>query len=288
MFGSRTLRVALTGVVAIALGMAFGSRATVAQSGGSINIYSGAGVTLPFFGAIAADPNVDVSMDGGLTWADAYATDDPWGFHPFEPALWIGPNPQLFGNPEEQLFRVSFDLPADFMNASLTLDAWADDQLAGVKLNDTTVLSNDTGWETFPAFSGPQSVSYSGAGFQCGENVLYVHATNLGGVGGLTFNATVTYDGGAVPCAPSAAEQAAALAASVVGIGSGNSLSAQAAAVVAAIALGDTQAALDALTALENHVNAGANSKGKGSSLTSAQRASILAAIASLRVALGQ
>lgn len=163
----------------------------------TITLNSGGGISLPYFGATAIDPAMQVSRDDGATWMPAYAGNDPWGDSPFIGAHWVQAFPQLQGNPEPMRFRISFFVPAGISNPSLTGTIWADDQIAAIVLNGTPILTLPSGWAVYPVGSGHQPFATTNASlFKCGTNVLEFSTVNLGGVGGMAFTADLSYEGG--------------------------------------------------------------------------------------------
>jgi hypothetical protein len=163
----------------------------------TVTLGSGAGISLPYFGATAIDPVMQASRDGGATWMPAYAGNDPWGDTPFVGAHWVQAFPQLQGNPEPMRFRISFFVPAGISNPSLTGTIWADDQTAAIVLNGTAILTLPSGAAVYPVGSGQQPFATTNPSlFKCGTNVLEFDTVNLGGVGGMAFTAQLSYDGG--------------------------------------------------------------------------------------------
>jgi hypothetical protein len=163
----------------------------------TVTLGSGAGISLPYFGATAIDPAMQVSRDGGATWMPAYAGNNPWGDTPFIGSHWVQAFPQLQGNPEPMRFRISFFVPAGISNPSLNGTIWADDQTAAIVLNGTAILTLPSGAAVYPVGSGQQPFATTNASlFKCGTNVLEFDTVNLGGVGGMAFTAQLSYDGG--------------------------------------------------------------------------------------------
>jgi hypothetical protein len=192
---STTKRSFFTAVVAITVILTCSIPAFAQNT--TITLNSGAGISLPYFGATAIDPAMQVSRDGGATWMPAYAGNDPWGDTPFIGAHWVQAFPQLQGNPEPMRFRISFFVPAGISNPSLTGTIWADDQTAAIVLNGTAILTLPSGAAVYPVGSGQQPFATTNASlFKCGTNVLEFDTVNLGGVGGMAFTAQISYDGG--------------------------------------------------------------------------------------------
>src|SRR5436853_3040376 len=74
----------------------------------TITVASGAGVTPPTNGTVI-DPNVQVSLNGGATWTQAYAADGGWPT-PFPGSHWDTPSAnrdQGYGNPQNIHYRIS-------------------------------------------------------------------------------------------------------------------------------------------------------------------------------------
>jgi hypothetical protein len=190
-----TSRSFFTAVVAIAVILTCSIPAFAQNT--AVTLGSGAGISLPYFGATAIDPAMQVSRDGGATWMPAYAGNDPWGDTPFIGAHWVQALPQFQGNPEPMRFRISFFVPAGISNPSLTGTIWADDQTAAIVLNGTAILTLPSGAAVYPVGSGQQPFATTNASlFKCGTNVLEFDTVNLGGVGGMAFTAQLSYDGG--------------------------------------------------------------------------------------------
>jgi hypothetical protein len=188
--------------VAVALWIVAASTSAAAQETTTITLASGAGITLPYYGATVPDPSVQVSRDGGATWMPAHATQDPWGDSPFAGATWVEPQPQLRGNPESLRYRISFFLPSGIAAPSLTGRVSADDQTAAVIVNGTAIYALPSGWAVWPQGCCTHDYATTDASlFVCGTNVLEFDTVNLGGVGGITFSANVSWQGGsATPC----------------------------------------------------------------------------------------
>jgi hypothetical protein len=249
----------------------------------TISLASGAGVVFPYYGSQIQEPSVEVSLDGGATWAPAYATQDPWGDSPFEGATWIGPLVQPLGNPEPQSYRISFFLPAGFTSPSLEGISLADDQTGAVVLNGTPILSLPTGWATHPLGSGQEPFSTSIASlFRAGTNVLQFETMNLGSVGGITFIATVSFEGGTTGgCGGPAGAQLDAIQASLTGV-KDNGFVSKLQSIRNSLAAGNTADACGSLKAFTNLVRAQS-----GKRLTEAHANELLAAAACLARTIG-
>jgi hypothetical protein len=250
----------------------------------SVTVVSGAGVVLPHPGAYVVDPNVQMSRDGGLTWLPTCASDQDWGPGPYPGSYLVGPCPQSYGNPEDYRFRVTFTLPRGFTAPALVGNVISDDQTGAVMINGTTLLSNPTGWGSWPTGSGFFDFTATDASlFHCGENVLEFDVTNLGGVGGVGFTATTQYTGGTPgSCTPTPSEQVAELLPLAEAIGGGN-FTAQLKNVQDRLNAGNKNAAKGGLNAFANHVKAQAGKK----KISNADAQQLLDAIDQITAAIG-
>lgn len=273
----------ITFAVFFALALCIAPTVPALAQAASISLASGAGVVFPYYGYQVQDPSVEVSMDGGATWAPAYATQDPWGDSPFTGATWIGPQVQQYGAAEPQQYRISFFLPAGFTSPSLDGIAWADDQLAAVVLNGTPIVTNAVGSSTYPAFSGQEPFSTTTAAlFRAGTNVLELDTLNLGGVGGITFTATVSWQGGTTGgCGGPAGAQIDAIEAALTGV-KDNGFVSKLNAIRTSLAAGNTTDACGSVKAFTNMVRAQS-----GKRLTEAKANELLAAAACLARTIG-
>ncbi|NOZ75626.1 MAG: DUF5011 domain-containing protein [FCB group bacterium] len=132
------------------------------------------------------DPYTQASLDGGVTWQQAYLTGGhPWGFVNGTNS-WVNfdPNNEVGINTRTP-YRIRFTVPADFTNPSMVFTLKADNR-ALIWINDTFIDSVDG--QGSPAVPD-QIVAQS---LHTGLNEIRIMLVDWGGIVGLNYRIDVT------------------------------------------------------------------------------------------------
>ncbi|MDP8208451.1 MAG: T9SS type A sorting domain-containing protein [Candidatus Electryonea clarkiae] len=136
------------------------------------------------------DTYTECSLDGGVTWQDAYLTGwHPWGFA-------TGTNSWISIDADDEVgaggpdtlwydFRIRFAVPNDFTNASMVFVLKADN-LGDVWVNDTFITDIEG---TFTYEAGDEIID---AALEPGVNEIRLHLGDYGGILGLNYRIDVT------------------------------------------------------------------------------------------------
>jgi len=131
-------------------------------------------------GAIGTrDPNTVFSIDGGLTFTNAFIPTPNPLYSSIPGANWIGVQADGYGpDNTTNLYRTFFTLPVGFTGPSLSITILADDQ-ASVFLNGT-LIGAQTFPNAIPNYTNPPSVfsTSNAALFLAGQNVLKISCYN--------------------------------------------------------------------------------------------------------------
>lgn len=140
------------------------------------------------------DPLNLFSVDGGVTYEPAYIIVP----HPFYSVIagthYINRNPTYAGpNNTSTLYKTTFELPADFRDASVTVNIHADN-VATIYLNGTPI-GQQTFAEIFPNFQDPPELFTTNdpSLFNAGTNTLLFDIYNFGGPTAFDYLAEMSY-----------------------------------------------------------------------------------------------
>jgi hypothetical protein len=152
----------------------------------TINFASGGGLTPPTFGSIQ-DPTVEVSVDGGVTWTQAYAADGPWPA-PLAGPTWDSPVADPFagfGIFQDIHYRITVGLNG-FVPQALSGQFAGDDQVKTASLNGTEIANYPYGGYVFD--DSPHAFGTTDSSLiVMGPNVVEFVILNLGGATGINF-----------------------------------------------------------------------------------------------------
>ena len=139
------------------------------------------------------DPYTQASLDGGVTWQQAYLTGGhPWGLIP-------GTNSWVNFDPDDEVglntrtpYRIRFVVPEDFTDPSMVFEIKADNR-ALIWINDTFIDSIDGGGlsQTEGVTTTPADIVVSQA-LHTGLNEIRLTMVDWGGIVGFNYRIDVT------------------------------------------------------------------------------------------------
>lgn len=135
------------------------------------------------------------TMDGGVTWQDAYIIAPQSAYHVIPGTQYINLNPNPSGPTfTATRYRTSFELPAGFRNPALTVEVHADN-VATIFLNGVQIGQQQFA-EIFANFQNPAEsfTTTDPSLFVAGTNVLEFEIYNFTLFTGFDYKAVVSYD----------------------------------------------------------------------------------------------